>query len=65
LAGRERQANQWWEKSLAFAGDIGQPIERAMTYLEMGRRQGEPGLVEQAKAILAEIGARPDLLDVD
>jgi tetratricopeptide (TPR) repeat protein len=48
LAGRERQAGQWWEKSLAFAGDIGQPIERAMTYLEMGRRQGEPGLVEQA-----------------
>ena len=63
LTGRERKANQWWEKSLAMANEIGQPYEQAMTYLEMGRRQGEPGLLKQAKAILAEIGARPDLLD--
>ncbi len=65
LAGRERQAQRWWEKSLALAGEIDQPIERAMTYLEMGRRKGKPDLLRQAKDILVEIGARPDLLDID
>jgi hypothetical protein len=63
LAGRERQATQWWEKSLALANEIDQPYEQAMTYLEMGKRQGEPDLVKQAKIILAEIGAKPALLE--
>jgi tetratricopeptide (TPR) repeat protein len=57
LAGRERQAGQWWKKSLELANEIDQPYEQAMTYLEMGRRQGKPDLVKQAKAILVEIGA--------
>jgi hypothetical protein len=65
LAGREQKAGQWWQKSLALADEIGQPYEQAMTYLEMGGRRGEPDLLKRAKAILAEIGARPDLLDVD
>ena len=61
LAGRERQASQWWQKSLALAREIDQPYEQAMTLLEIGRRQGEPDIVEQAKAIQEEIGARSDL----
>jgi tetratricopeptide (TPR) repeat protein len=65
LAGRERQAGQWWKKSLELANEIDQPYEQAMTYLEMGRRQGKPDLVKQAKAILVEIGARPDLSGMD
>jgi hypothetical protein len=65
LVGRERQADQWWAKSLALDGEIGQPNEQAMTYREMGRRQGEPDLIEHAKTILVEIGARPDLVAVD
>jgi tetratricopeptide (TPR) repeat protein len=65
LAGRERQATQWWEKSLELANEVDQPHEQAMTYLEMGRRLGKPDLLEQAKTILAEIGARPDLSRAD
>jgi tetratricopeptide (TPR) repeat protein len=65
LIGHERQAAQWWEKSLALAGEIAQPYEQAITYLEMGRRQGVPSLIEQAKVILADLGARPDLMDVN
>jgi tetratricopeptide (TPR) repeat protein len=63
LCGKERRAGQWWEKSLALASEIGQPYEQAMTYLEMGQRRGDRDLLKQAKEILTELGARPDLLN--
>ena len=65
LMGRESRAGHWWQKSLALAGEIEQPYEEAVTYLEMGNRLGKPELLKQAKAILAELGARQDLLDMD
>jgi class 3 adenylate cyclase/tetratricopeptide (TPR) repeat protein len=60
LNGREVQAGQWWQKSLEVADDIEQPYEEAMTYLEMGKRQGKREYLAQAKAILASLGTRPD-----
>ena len=65
LSGREQQAGQWWQKSLEVAAEIGQPYEQAMTTLEMGKRQGKLELLRQAKTILAEIGARPDFLELE
>jgi hypothetical protein len=63
--GRERHADQSWQKSLELANDIEQPYEEAMTTLEMGKRQRDTDLLKQAKTILAELGARQDLLDMD
>ena len=65
LRGRERQAGQWWQKSLELSNDIDQLYEEAMTYLEMGKRQDKPELLRQAKTILAEKEGRPDLLHMD
>jgi tetratricopeptide (TPR) repeat protein len=65
LIGREQQAGQWWQKSLEMANDIEQPYEEAMTYLEMGRRQGKPELLAKAKEILVSLGTRPDLLEIN
>jgi tetratricopeptide (TPR) repeat protein len=58
LRGREKQAMQWWDKSLATASEIGQPYELAMTYLEMGKRLDEASYPKRSKEILEEIGAR-------
>jgi tetratricopeptide (TPR) repeat protein len=63
LRGRNRQARQWWDKSLATGSRVGQPYELAMTYLEMGRRLEEPTLLEKSREILEEIGAWPDLVE--
>jgi bacterioferritin (cytochrome b1) len=62
LQSRERQARQWWEKSLAMATEIGQPYELAMTYMEMGDRLEEADYLKMANKLLEEIGARPYLL---
>lgn len=63
VAGSTELAEKWRAKSLPLAVEIGQPYEQAMTYLEMGRHRGEPDHLRQGKALLAEIGARPDLLE--
>jgi tetratricopeptide (TPR) repeat protein len=63
--GRQARAEQWWQKSLAMAKEIEQPYEEAMTTLEMGQRQGDTDLIKHAKTLLAELGARQDLLDMD
>ena len=65
LSDWERQAGQWWQNSLELAEDTDQLFEEAMTYLEMGTRLDKPELLSQAKTILAELGARPDLLHMD
>jgi tetratricopeptide (TPR) repeat protein len=61
LRDKPAAAQRWWQRSLALAEKQGQPYELGTTHLEIGRRLGERAHLEQAEAILAEIGAEWDL----
>ena len=57
----QRSAQQRWQKSIRLAEQFAFPIERGRTLLEMGRRLGDPTLVEQAARTLSQVDAKVDL----
>jgi len=57
LSGKLESACKWWQRSLALAEELGQRYDLGMVYLEMGNRLGKRAHLDQAKKILAEIGA--------
>jgi hypothetical protein len=63
LMRRPRPATKAWRRSTVVAEELGARYEVGMTCLEMGRRTGERPVLERAEAVLAEIGATPDLAD--
>ena len=67
-AGRYDEAEAHLRQALALADDCAAPYERALTLLALGELRagvGEPGAaqppVDEARALLAELGARPAL----
>ncbi len=63
LAGRPRNAEKCWRKSLAVADQLGARYQEALTRLEIGRRLCDRGEVEQAEALFVEMGAALDLAE--
>lgn len=61
LKGKPGVAQNWWQRSLALAEEMGQRYDLGMTYLEMGQRLKERIHLERAEAILVDIGAKWDL----
>jgi tetratricopeptide (TPR) repeat protein len=59
--GRAAAARTWWRRALALAEEMGQPYERGLVHLEMGRRRGERVHLERAETILSELGAQWDM----
>jgi tetratricopeptide (TPR) repeat protein len=63
LRGRPGKAEKWWQKSLEHAEKLGARYEGALTHLEIGRRLGDRGYLEQAEAAFADMGAAFDLAE--
>ena len=61
LMGRPSFAEEWWQKSLKAAEEMGMRYDMGMTHLEMGKRLKDRAHLEKAEAIFAEIGAEFDL----
>jgi len=61
LIGKPSSAEEWWQKSLKAAEEMGMRYDLGMIYLEMGMRQKDRTHLEKAEAIFAEIGAEWDL----
>ena len=61
LMGRLSFAEEWWQKSLKAAGEMGMRYDLGMTHLEMGKRLKDRSHLEQAEKIFTEIGAEFDL----
>jgi tetratricopeptide (TPR) repeat protein len=61
LTGDVRSARQHWERSLAVAQSAGNALERSRTLLEMGVRLGDTALIEHARHMFEQSGARVDL----
>ncbi len=59
--GRFAVARKWWQRSLFSAEKLGARHDLGMTYLEMGKRTGDPHLLKRAETIFDEIGAKLDL----
>lgn len=58
LSGDTKSAEERWSKSLTMARDLGLPVERACTLLEMGIRLENAALVDEATTSFADSGAR-------
>jgi tetratricopeptide (TPR) repeat protein len=61
LSGDHGAARERWTKGLAISTDLGLPVERARTLLEMGHRLGDAALVDEATQVFEQHGARVDL----
>src|SRR4030067_3400461 len=61
LMGRPSFAEEWWQKSLKTAEEMGMRYALGMTHLEMGQRLKDRYHLEKAEAIFSEIGAEFDL----
>jgi len=61
LTGKPSSARRWWARSVALATDLGMRPETAMTRLEMGRRLGERGRLEESIRVFGAIGMESDL----
>ena len=61
LSGDPSAARERWTKGLTVATDLGLPVERARTLLEMGHRLGDAALVDEATQVFEQNGARVDL----
>jgi tetratricopeptide (TPR) repeat protein len=61
LGGRTSAARTWWNKSAQEAVKLGMRYDEGLAHAEIGSRLSDPGELEQAAAIFAEIGARRDL----
>jgi hypothetical protein len=54
-------ARKRWAKGLAVATDLGFPVERGRTLLEMAHRLGDVAMVDEAIQVFEQTGARVDL----
>lgn len=54
-------ARKWWQRSLSTAEKLGARHELGKTYLEMGKRTGDPLFLKRAETIFDKIGAKLDL----
>jgi class 3 adenylate cyclase/tetratricopeptide (TPR) repeat protein len=61
LRGNSSAAQKWWRKALAEARQKSDRYEQGIIHLEIGSRLGDHSHLEQAQAILAEVGAQFDL----
>jgi tetratricopeptide (TPR) repeat protein len=61
LRGKPSISEQWWQRSLKAAEEMGMPYESAMAHLEMGQWLKDRAHLEKAEAIFADIGAEWDL----
>ena len=61
LSGDTKSAHERWKKSLATAQNLGLTMERARTLLEMGNRLGDAVLVDEARGVFEQSGAKVDL----
>jgi tetratricopeptide (TPR) repeat protein len=57
LSGNAARARRHWQESVETAERFTFPIERALTLMEMGRRNGDAALVSEATTRLRESGA--------
>ena len=58
LRGDAAAARKGWHESLHAAAQSAFPIERGLTLMEMGRREGDAALVRQAADLFRQTGAR-------
>jgi tetratricopeptide (TPR) repeat protein len=63
LRGKQASAQKHWQRSLAFAEEMGMRYDLGMTHLEIGRRLNDREHLRQAEAVFAEIGAEFDLTE--
>ena len=63
ITGKPSSAQEWWEKSIKAAEEMGERYHLGMTHLEMGRRLNDRKHLKNAEAIFAEIGAEWDLAE--
>ena len=61
LSGRPTDAKRWWGRSLDLARELKERYDEAITLLALGLRLKDRTHLEQAEAILADIGAEWDL----
>ena len=61
MRGGPTAARDGWTKGLTVATDLGFPVERARTLLEMGHRLGDVTVVDEAIKVFEQTGARVDL----
>jgi hypothetical protein len=61
VSGSPKTARRHWQMSMATAEKVGNTLERARTLLEQGQRTGDAALIEQARMIFEQTGARVDL----
>jgi hypothetical protein len=61
LSGDRRLAQRRWQESLATADRLRLPVDGARVKLEMGCRLDDPSLVEEARSIFDQTGAKVDL----
>ncbi|MEW6162021.1 MAG: hypothetical protein AB1606_01685 [Nitrospirota bacterium] len=59
--GRPAAAKKWWQRSLLAAEKLGACCDLGMTYLEMGKRTGDPLFLKRAETIFDKIGDRLNL----
>jgi class 3 adenylate cyclase/tetratricopeptide (TPR) repeat protein len=58
LSGDHAAARSRWQTSLETAENLGMPVERARTLLEMGDRMADVALVDEATRVFEQTGAR-------
>jgi class 3 adenylate cyclase/tetratricopeptide (TPR) repeat protein len=61
LSGDSASARRRWQKGLETAERLNMPVERSRVLLEMGARLGDAALVEEARRIFEQTGAKVDL----
>lgn len=61
INGRFAIARKWWQRSLFTAEKLGARHELGTTYLEMGKRTGDPLFLKRSETIFDKIGAKRDL----
>jgi class 3 adenylate cyclase/tetratricopeptide (TPR) repeat protein len=61
LRGNSSAAQKWWRRALEEARQKGDRYEEGIAHLEIGSRLGDRAHLEQADAILEEMGAEFDL----
>jgi tetratricopeptide (TPR) repeat protein len=60
IRGKPSTAQEWWEKSIKTAEEMGARYDLGMTHLEMGRRLNDREHLKHAETIFTEIGAQFD-----
>ena len=54
LRGRERQAERWWQESIAAASKVAAHYETALTWIEIGQRRRLPDETRRGRELLAK-----------